>query len=383
VSRIERLLNLTAALLNAERLLSAEQLRERVPGYPEEKASFRRQFERDKDALRDLGLPLTMEPLEHDNAGAQFGYRIIPDDYYLRDPGLAPDELSALHLAARVVHVDGLGGSDARWKLGRPAAVPASTGPQFLTNATASNSEHSQAERTLAERSSAELSSLAEFSDNEAFVPASESLAAIFAAIAAGRVIEFGYRNEPRVVEPGQLSFRNGHWYLAGFDHDRNDNRSFRVDRIDTEVRVGPVVTDRKTTVEGRSSVTSFRRPWELGDGDAIVAQVRIDGAQATWAIANLGDTSISHRHSDGSVTFQLHVRNRPAFLSFVLGFLDRAEIEEPPELQRELTDLLRSLMVVVVADPEPNVGLAHTLSNRTVSNRALSNQPHVDGENS
>ena len=66
MSRIERLVNLTAALLAAERPLSADELRSRVPGYPDEKASFRRQFERDKEVLRDLGLPLSMESLPGD-----------------------------------------------------------------------------------------------------------------------------------------------------------------------------------------------------------------------------------------------------------------------------------------------------------------------------
>ena len=58
MARLERLVNLSAALLAADRALTAEELRERVPGYPDEKSSFRRQFERDKDALRELGIPL-------------------------------------------------------------------------------------------------------------------------------------------------------------------------------------------------------------------------------------------------------------------------------------------------------------------------------------
>ena len=107
MSRIERLVNLTAALLATERALTAEELRDRVPGYPEDKASFRRQFERDKDALRELGLPLLLES-QRMGSEEQSAYRIDPDRYYLRDPGLTPDELSALHLASRMVRVEGL-----------------------------------------------------------------------------------------------------------------------------------------------------------------------------------------------------------------------------------------------------------------------------------
>lgn len=311
MSRIERLLNLTAALLNAERLLSADQLRERVPGYPDDRASFRRQFERDKDALRELGLPLTIEPLEYDSAGAQFGYRIVPHDYYLRDPGLAPDELSALHLAARVVRVEGLGDGGAEWKLGPPAQA----GQQA-----------------------------AAVSDGETFVPANESLATIFAAIATGRSVSFVYRGETRVVEPGQLSFRNGHWYLAGFDIDRNDDRSFRVDRMDGDVQVGETARTGRASSESHS-ISSLRRPWELGAGEPTLARVRIDPAQALWALANLGEDSVESKELEGHITFRFNVRNPEAFRSFVLGFLDRAEVLSPESLRQDMISWLHAIV--------------------------------------
>ena len=314
MSRIERLLNLTAALLNAERVLSSDQLRERVPGYPEDRASFRRQFERDKEALRELGLPLTMEPLAFDNAGAQFGYRIIPDDYYLRDPGLAPDELSALHLAARMVRVEGLEGADAQWKLGPPAMSAGRSGDGF-----------------------------GEGTASETFVPANEALASIFSAIATGRVVHFGYKGEPRTVEPGQLSFRNGHWYLAGFDLGRNDDRSFRVDRMDDQVTVGEAMATVRASSDA-NPISSLRRPWELGDGPVTTATVRIDPPQAVWALSHLGEVAVHERHEDGSITFSFQVRNEDAFRSFVLGFLDRAVVVSPPEVRSRMMSWLTSM---------------------------------------
>lgn len=314
MSRIERLLNLTAALLNAERLLSAEQLRERVPGYPEEKTSFRRQFERDKDALRELGLPLTMEQLTHDSAGAQFGYRIVPDDYYLRDPGLAPDELSALHLAARVVRVEGLEGLDAQWKLGRPETLT-----QQLANPT-------------------------NVDEHETFVPVTEALASIFSAIADKRTVEFGYRGELRIVEPGQLSFRNGHWYLGGFDTTRADDRSFRVDRIVGDVQIGALIEGDRST-SSLQSISSLRRPWEIGEEAQTTALVCIDSDQALWALAHLGEEAIDSRGLDGSITFRLLVRNRDAFRSFLLGFLDRAEVLAPTALRDQISLWLRAMV--------------------------------------
>ena len=106
VSKLERLLNLINVLLDAPRPLRASELATRVPGYPPDEASFRRAFERDKDDLREMGVPLRLEDVPASNPPAQ-GYRIRQDEYYLRDPGLEPEELEALNLAAATVQLDG------------------------------------------------------------------------------------------------------------------------------------------------------------------------------------------------------------------------------------------------------------------------------------
>ena len=63
-----------------------DELAERVePRYPDDKAARRRQFERDKETLRELGIPIRVETV--DGFGAEQAYRIHPDDYYLPDLG--------------------------------------------------------------------------------------------------------------------------------------------------------------------------------------------------------------------------------------------------------------------------------------------------------
>jgi proteasome accessory factor B len=310
VSRIERLLNLTAALLNTERALSAEELHERVPGYPDDKGSFRRQFERDKDALRQLGLPLTTSPLTGEYAEFQTGYQIVAAQYYLPDPGLAPDELSALHLAARVVRLEGNGTADASWKLGRPDAG----GNAFGGDGGAAL---------------------------DAVIPVSDGLAVLFGAIAERRLATFTYKSETRTVEPNQLSFRTGHWYLLAFDRLRLDHRSFRIDRIESTVDLGEQIDAAVAAVPQNRAP---QQPWELGTGQPTMARVRIDAAQAIWARANLGEAAIVARDDAGAVTFELAVRNRDAFRSFVLGFLDRATVVGPPEFRDDMINWLRHI---------------------------------------
>src|SRR3990170_7263478 len=121
--RLERLTNLIAALLDTRRPLTLEEIAERVPGYPADPATRRRQFERDKATLRDIGVPISLEALyPFDN---ETGYRIHRHDYELPALDLTPDERVALHLAVTAVGLDGGEGRHALWKLGGAEGDPA------------------------------------------------------------------------------------------------------------------------------------------------------------------------------------------------------------------------------------------------------------------
>ncbi|MDQ1519015.1 MAG: hypothetical protein QOI55_88, partial [Actinomycetota bacterium] len=53
-SRVERVLNLLALLLDTRRSLSREEIVREVAGYPAELSANRRAFERDKEMLRGM-----------------------------------------------------------------------------------------------------------------------------------------------------------------------------------------------------------------------------------------------------------------------------------------------------------------------------------------
>ena len=98
--KTERLLGLVVCLLSTRRYLTADQIREAVPGYPEQDDLFKRMFERDKEDLRELGVPLETglnHPFDDDA-----GYRIRRQAYELPELRLEPDEAAVLGLAARV-----------------------------------------------------------------------------------------------------------------------------------------------------------------------------------------------------------------------------------------------------------------------------------------
>ncbi len=325
MSRIERLINLTAALLSAERPLRAEELRERIAGYPDDRASFRRQFERDKDALRELGLPLETITERRGNDEVM-AYRVNADDYYVRDPGLEPDELSALHLASRLVEIEGLDTASGLWKLNAAARAERSRRRRPGRN--------DEANQMTADEGQGPIT---------ATLPADERLTELFGLIASGASVSFGYRGELRHVQPRRLSFSRAHWYLIAFDLGRAAERSFRLDRM--EGPLDPGAAEQLPPTSGRARSSAFSRPWEMGDANAeVVAVVRIDAAQSPWAIRHVGSSAVVQTLSDGSVELALAVRNVEAFRTFVLGFLDHAEVMSPPDLRADMVAWLNTL---------------------------------------
>jgi proteasome accessory factor B len=301
VNRLERLINLVAALLDAERPLSRDELQRRVPGYEGDPASARRAFERDKEALREMGIPLVLEPLDPANPEEGSGYRIPKEQYYLEDPGLDPDELAALHVAVTTVRLEGAGSTEALWKLGgAPGGAAGSV----------------------------------------AALPGSEHLASLFEAVSERRTVTFRYRDEVRTVDPYRLAFRNGRWYVAGHDHDRGANRSFRLDRVASAPESGPAGAFERPP----DTAAGPPLPWEMGDEDDVMVRLLVDADQADWAAAQLRGSTAVERRDDGSVVFEVRVTNRPAFRSFVLGLLDHAEVLGPEAVRAEMVAWLEAL---------------------------------------
>jgi len=300
--KLERLLNLTALLLDTPRPLTAEQIRDRLEAYPDDQASFRRAFERDKAELRAMGIPIEVSDLT-DHMPAVEGYRIPRDEYALRDPGLEPDELAALHLAASAVQVEGVSATAGLLKLGGLVGAGQDLGVHVAP------------------------------------LPADPNLPRLFAAVAGRHPVTFGYRGEARTVDPYRLEFQRGRWYLTGYDHGRDDERNFRLDRMEGEVAGtdGPRFEPPSTAVPGQA-----RGAWELGGEPPVQARLRIDGPGARWAVQHLGPDKVLQQLDD-AVVVELPVTNRAAFRSFVLSFLEHAEVLEPDELRDEVVAWLEA----------------------------------------
>ena len=233
--KTERLLNLVLVLLYTRRPLAKAQIRQLVPQYGQSASTeaFERMFERDKDELRELGIPLVTEdidPLHEDEPG----YRIHQREYALPDISFEPDELAVLGLASRTW---------AQASLAGPAA-------QALRKLRAAGVER----------------------DVDALIgiePRLRTTEPAFDAVKDGvlrRVpLRFSYRRpeaaqaSERHVHPWSLVSWHGRWYLNAFDVDRGAARVFRLSRI-----VGGVRTAGPPRV-----LRGARRPRARADGAA------------------------------------------------------------------------------------------------------------------
>ena len=297
VDRLERLTNLVAYITHAPRPVSFADIVQSVPGYEGEKASVRRTFERDKALLREeSGITISVE---------NDLYSIRPEDLYL--PPLDLDDAERVALAIAV------------------AAVPVSEGRRALRNLGGVEGS-GFADATVVRADIEELPFLPQLHD----------------AARTRSVVTFTYGENRRTVEPYGVLFRDGYWYLHGFDRDRGDTRNFRLDRFGDDLKSGePGSFERPDGID--LTAVMPKEPWRIGGSDQLIARVRVDAVQAGKVAAEVGADRVVERADDGSVVLELEVTNRSRFRSWLLGLLDHAEVLEPPELREDVVAWLRA----------------------------------------
>jgi len=210
--RTERLLSIVVLLLDSHRYLTAEQIRASVSGYPEADEPFKRMFERDKDELRELGIPLeTGKSAAFDD---EIGYRIRRQDYELPEIHLTPDEAAALGIASRVWQSAELAGAAAGATLKLKAASRDADGDE----------DGVRLSRSIEPRLT---------THEPAFGP-------LWEAVRDRRPVTFSHTGGgrpdaiKRELEPWGVVYRRGRWYVAGYDRAREAPRVFRMSRITT-----------------------------------------------------------------------------------------------------------------------------------------------------
>ena len=319
--RLERMTNLVLVLLEASRPLSLREIASTVVGYPPGKEASRQAFERDKRALRELGIPIRVEPLAGEE---QLGYRIHPEDYYLPELRLSRDEEQALSFAVAAVQLGGAAGRDAVAKLGATGEAPEPGLPPI------------------------------------AVLPSLPALGLLHQAVRDRALVRFGYRGRRREVEPYGLTFKLTAWYLVGRDRTAPDTglRRFRVDRFEDAAVLGESEAFELPAGFDLSEAVRFL-PWQLGsrragardeeaegcEPPAMEVTVAVDARFARSVVATLGAGSVEAWEPSGAVRLRIVAPEQDRFIDWVIGLGDTAEVLGPPDLRAAVVRRLEDLV--------------------------------------
>jgi proteasome accessory factor B len=320
-AKSERLLNLVILLLVARNYTTKEQIRQLMEPYrASNDEAFDRMFERDKDDLRALGIPLEtgfVDKFFED----EVGYRIKRDAFELPAIDFTAEEVAVLGLAARVWRHAGLAAatSDALVKL-------KAAGLSF------DRDQLEQVQPTLA-----------------AEEPAFE---AMWQATVHRTPVQFDYARAgqreatTRHLQPWGVVTAQGRWYVAGLDTDRDEPRLFRLSRIVSEVvptgQADSYKVPEGTDLRALSQSLAPREP----DRNAVVL-ARSGSAEGLRRWATVGATGITG--PDGTPGWdQLDVPyvSESDFAGEVLAYADAVVVESPAELR----DAVRERVAAVLA---------------------------------
>ncbi|WP_078713615.1 helix-turn-helix transcriptional regulator [Agreia bicolorata] len=315
----ERLFSLVLALVSTEIGLTKAEILGAVQGYRQkfvpggDNSSLERQFERDKDDIRELGVPLeTLESPTDPGNNQALRYRIAKGDYDLpADITFTPEETTLLNLAAMVWREGSLSGESRRALLKL---------------------------RSLGTEGSKQLVGYAPRirTRDAAFGPLTDALDK--AVLVRFSYLKPGEQNaRERTVAPTAVVQHQGRWYLQAEDQQADAPRTFLLSRI-----VGPVVVTR----------TPAPRPASATAGDDALAELdeiwstqiaRVSVRPGTDAESRLGKRRGSIRHTDGTIA--LHYTDLALLADDLATFGPEVVVISPPTLLDAVRNRLRAIV--------------------------------------
>lgn len=303
----ERLFSLVLALIATENGLTKNEILSTVQGYRQsfdhsgDNANLERKFERDKDDIRELGVPLETVQNPGDPGNNQtLRYRIPRGDYELPvDVAFSPEETTLLNLAAMV------------WREGSLSAESRRAILKLRSlGVTADEPVLGYAPRVRVR--------------DAAFEPLST-------ALGRNSLVRFAYLKpgevEARVREVAPLALvqHQGRWYLEALEARTDVRKTFLLRRI-----VGAVTTTGKTFTPpaGNHSATALEELEQIWNSHTAVVEVVPGSDAATRLYKRRGTTTTP----DGALA--LHFSDVNIFADELAGFGPEVLVISPPELR-------------------------------------------------
>jgi predicted DNA-binding transcriptional regulator YafY len=327
--KLIRQLSLISYLMAERRPVTAPEIRRDVEGYSVmNEDAFARRFYADRSELEALGIVLTVEkPAE--GLVEQENYSLPPENFHLPPIEFSDGELAGLRTALQLLDGEFAYAEPLRLALqqiswGRPSPL---TSPEHNTVAlgiTGSAGGHDVSQR----------------------------LAKIETAIFRRKTIVFDYytmeRDEigARKVDPYQLLFQGGQFYVVGTSHERGAIRVFRLSRIRGKVGYATKAEhDFQRPREFDPRAYGNRIDWQFGEPIGT-ADVWISGRIA-WQIQRHFGRYGEMRPADNGEdrVFLTEYANARQLIAWVLGLGEHARISGPPELLEEMRDRVQLLI--------------------------------------
>ena len=310
---LERLINLVALLLESRQPRTFEDIRRLLPAYQQQdRATAKRQFERDKDVLRAIGIPV--EVALTDVWAVEDGYTIPKESYYLPEISFSPEEVAALFVAS---HAPG------------------------------ENGEAAQAFRKLAQQAeTGVLSTLAGIPATTGIDTSGPHLGEAADAVSRQRRVKFRYRPVQgrageRDVDAWGLVFRTGAWYLVGKDRRRGEPRSFRLSRITSAIR--DAGAGQPPPAGFRAAEHLAAGPWGFGEPE-VRARVAFSPKVAWWALSGVPDARTLRTRKDGWSEAEVPAAGTDSFVSWILSFGADARVISPKRVRDAVVSSLKAV---------------------------------------
>ncbi|MDT3331518.1 WYL domain-containing protein [Microbacterium sp. KSW-18] len=310
----ERLVNLVVALLATEQGLTKDTILSSVSGYREQgaagasKDALEKMFERDKDSLRSLGVPIeTIGDYADPDDLREARYRVPTSEYSLPvDIDFTPAEIAVLNLASGVWGESSMSAS-ARSGLRKIQALGIEVDAPIIGYAP--------------------RISLRE-----------PSFAPLQRAIEQGRVVEFDYIKggsdaaHRRRVQPWALVEYDGRWHVYGFDLLQDAERTFLLSRIPSDV----VVTRASFDLSLREGAGEKA----IAGLDAVAArqQARLQVEPGTEALLRLHRRALSEDETGCLVPYV----DAQVFADELASYGPEVRVIDPPYLAELVASRLR-----------------------------------------
>jgi proteasome accessory factor C len=362
--KLIRQLSLISYLMAERRPVTAPEIRRDVEGYSVmNEDAFARRFYADRSELEALGIVLSVEKPQ-DGQVEQENYSLPPENFHLPAIEFTDNELAALWTAlylldGKFAYAEPLRLALQQISWGRPSPLDSPVQSTIALGITGAADGHEVSQR----------------------------LAKIETAIFRRKTIVFDYytmeRGETgaRKIDPYQLLFQGGQFYVVGRSHERDAVRVFRLSRIQGKVGYATKAEhDFQRPDDFDPRAYANRIQWQFGD-PVGTAEIWISGKIAWQIERHFGRYGELRPADDGDGrVFTTDYSNSRQLIAWILGLGENAQVLGPPELSAELRERVQMLAARHAGSSEELAATQHEEHHSTPEEAAAA-QAEDDGE--